>query len=222
MAILRNLAMAGAVAFGWRAQAQVAGPLRPYVTCHFDDGLAAVAKEPTPLAASGRTAMTLIGPKQVAIARGERVLFAYPGMDPFVQATIEQLPAKSFTQGKADLVSAFDKQIAAHDDVQRNYGLKPTINGYEAHGLDRKELSGSVQGVYLLIDDANHTVISIDFVNQPAGSPGFSSMDEYTKRRDSFLATYSRCVRANMHATATSAAPKATRPETKKTPARKS
>ena len=219
MGFAARLLLAGFIALSVAAQAQVAAPLRPYVTCHFDDGLAVVAKEPTPPAAAGRTAMTLVGPKAVAVTRGERVMFAYPGKDPFVRATIEQLPSKSFAQGKADLVSAFDKQIAAHDDVQRNYMLKPTINDYEAHGLDRKELGGTVEGVYLLVDDAHHTVISIDFLNPPAGVQGFSSMDEYTKQRDGFLAGYSSCVRANFRAaTSVPVAPKA---EPAKKPVRK-
>ncbi len=200
--------------------AQVAAPLRPYVTCRFDDGLAVLEKEPTPPAASGRTAMTLVGPKQVAITRGERLLFAYPDKSPFARATVEQLPAKSFAQGKADLVSAFDKLIASDDNVRRNYTLKPHINGYEAHGLDRKELGGTVLGIYMLVDDASRTVISIDFLNQPADERSFSSMDQYATMRDSFLTGYTSCIRANLHGVSAPTAAKS--PATTTAPAKKS
>ena len=195
------------------AFAQVPAPLRPYVACHFEDGLAVIEKEPTPPAASGRTAITLLGPKQVPITRGERLLFAYPDKSPFVRATIEQIPLKAYVQGKADLISAFDKLIAPDDNVQRNYMLKPQINGFAAEGFDKKELGGNVLGSYLLIDDATRSVVSIDFLNQPVDERSFSSLDEYTKLRDGFLAGYTACVRANLRAgtpaTAAGAAKKA-------------
>ncbi len=159
-------------------------------------------KEPTPAGASGRTAVTLIGPKQVPILRGERLLFAYPGQSPFARVLVEQLPAKSFPDGKANLVSAFDKLIAGDNTVERNYMLKPEINGFEAHGLDRKAIIGTVLGVYLLIDDAKQTVISIDFLNPPETERTYNSLQDYATLRDAFLTGYSSCVRAKLRANA--------------------
>ncbi len=49
-------------------------------------------------------------------------------------------------------------------------------------------------GFYLLFDDATHTVTTISFLNQQPPTR-LKTMEEYAALRDSFLASYTGCIR---------------------------
>jgi len=178
--------------------AQVAPTLRPYTTCKFDDGLAVTDLSPLPPGVQGRTVDTLTGKARVPLLRGERIMFSYPETDFFANVKVEQLPPNAFEQGKKDLIANFDHILVSGNDGARNmtYALKPTLNGFEVHGLDRLKLEGSTLGIYLLIDDRTHIVATVYFLNQSPLMRKFSTLDEYAKLRDHFLNAYTSCVHA--------------------------
>ncbi len=178
------------------AAAQVNPTLRPYTACKFDDDLAISNLTPLPRGVQGRTVVTLSGPRQVALLRGESMMFSYPGTDFFANVKVEQLPPSSFAQGKKDLIGNFDHILAGGDDSERNlnFALKPMLNGFEVYGLDRKKLEGATLGIYLLIDNRTHIVMTAYFLNQEPARRKFSSLTEYATLRDHFLAAYTSCV----------------------------
>jgi hypothetical protein len=180
------------------ALAQITPALRPYTACTFDDGLTVTDLSPLPPGVQGRTVDTLTGKARVPLLRGERVLFSYPETDFFANVKVEQLPPDAFEQGKKDLISNFDHILASGNDGARNmtYALKPTLNGFEVHGLDRLKLEGSTLGIYLLIDDRTHIVTTVYFPNQEPRMRKFSTLDEYANLRDHFLNAYTSCVHA--------------------------
>lgn len=167
--------------------------LSPYTACRFEDGLALSETLPLPSSAVGRTVETMHGTAHIPLLRGERLFFSYPATDPFAKVVVEQLPAGSFDESKADLVSNFD-QILSSDNGTRNYALKPTLNGFEIYGLDRSRLQGGAVGVYLLIDDRSGIVTTIYFLDASPGSRKFADIAEYTRLRDHFLNTYTTCL----------------------------
>ena len=142
-----------------------------------------------------RTVDTLRGPRNILMKDGVRVMFAYPNTDFYANLKAEQLPDESYEAEKADLISEEDKMLAADDTNSRNYALKPKMQGFEIYGIDRKKLEGGVLGAYLFFDDSTHVVTTIYFLNGEPGRRRFNDLTEYAKLRDSFLQSYTNCVR---------------------------
>jgi hypothetical protein len=65
------------------------------------------------------------------------------------------------------------------------------------HGNDLRKLAGSVLGMYVLLDDKAHVATTVYFLNQQAWQRKFRTMEEYGRLRDSFLKSYTGCVRVN-------------------------
>ncbi len=149
-----------------------------------------------------RTAQTFSGPKKIQLQDGVMAAFAYPGEQPFTNVKVELLPAATYSAEKSDLISEFDKINAAGNDTQRNYGIKPTLNGFEIQGFDRTALDGKVLGMYLLFDNVHHVATTAYFLNAPVGQRKFDSMSEYTALREGFLNAYTVCVRKALPGTA--------------------
>lgn len=173
----------------------VPASLRPYLSCKLPIGPDLVQHTMLPQAPMARTAQTFSGPKKIELMDGVMAAFAYPGEQPFANVKVELLPAATFTAEKTDLVSEFDKINAAGNDTQRNYGLKPTLNGFDIQGFDRTALDGKVLGIYLLFDNPRHVASTIYFLNAPVGQRKFDSLNDYTALREGFLNAYTVCVR---------------------------
>lgn len=173
----------------------VAAALRPYINCKLPIGPDLVQHASLPQAPMTRPAQTFTGPKNIRLVDGVFAAYAYPNTAPFANVKIELLPAATYSTEKADLISEFDKINAVGEDTQRNYGLKPTLNGFEIYGFDRSALDGKVLGIYLFFDNPHHVATTAYFLNAPAGQRKFSTITEYDQLRDGFLNAYTVCVR---------------------------
>ena len=142
-----------------------------------------------------RVAQTLTGPKPIRLVDGLIAAFAYSNTAPFANVKVELLPAASYTIEKSELISEFDKINATGEDTQRNYALKPTLNGFEIYGFDRKALDGRVLGIYLFFDNAHRVATTAYFLNAPEEQRRFSTVSEYDNLREAFLNAYTVCVR---------------------------
>lgn len=169
--------------------------LRPYVSCKLPLGPDLVQHTALPQAPMTRTAQTLTGPKPVRLVDGVFAAFAYPNAGPFANVKIELLPAANYAAEKADVISEFDAINAKGEDTQRNYALKPTLNGFEIYGFDRTALDGNVLGIYLLFDNPHHVATTAYFLNAPAALRKFQTVAEYSGLREAFLNAYTVCVR---------------------------
>ncbi len=183
------------------AQGQVAGrplaaALVPYTGCRLPAGPDVVEVTKLPAVPMTRTVETLRGPRNVLMEDGVRVMFAYPNTDFYANLKAEQLPGETYAAEKADLIGEEDKMLAADDTNSRNYALKPKMQGFEIYGIDRKKLEGGVLGAYLFFDDPTHVVTTIYFLNGEPGRRRFNDLAEYARLRDSFLASYTSCVRS--------------------------
>ena len=173
----------------------VAAPLRPYLGCKLPIGPELVDETALPQAPMARPAQTLLGPKKIQLMDGVFAAFAYPNLAPFANVKIELLPASTYSSEKTDLISEFDKINATGEDTQRNYALKPALNGFEIYGFDRTALDGRVLGIYLFFDNVHHVATTTYFLNAPAGQRKFNSVTEYNGMREGFLNAYTLCVR---------------------------
>ena len=172
----------------------VPAALRPYLGCKLPGGPQLVQHTLLPHAPMTRAAQTLTGPKAIRLVDGTLAAFAFPNSAPFANVKIEQLPASAYTAEKADLISEFDKINAKGEDTQRNYALKPTLNGFEIYGFDRTALDGNVLGIYLFFDNTHHIATTAYFLNAPQGQRRFSTIADYSDLRQHFLNDYTACV----------------------------
>ena len=212
--------LAAFVAFPLSAQTPAHAPasnrpapalLRPYLSCKLPLGPELVQHTALPQAPMTRTAQTLTGPKPIRLVDGVFAAFAYPNAGPFANVKIEQLPAANYVAEKNDVISEFDAINAKGEDTQRNYALKPTLNGFEIYGFDRTVLDGQVLGIYLFFDNVHHVSTTAYFLNAPESLRKFHSVAEYTELRESFLNAYTVCVRKQLSGTPAAAAKPATR-----------
>ena len=145
-----------------------------------------------------RTARTLTGPRPVRLVDGVFAAFGYPDAGPFANVKIELLPAATYSAEKADVISEFDAINAKGEDTQRNYALKPTLNGFEIYGFDRTALDGNVLGIYLFFDNLHHVATTAYFLNAPESLRKFGTVAEYNGLREAFLNAYTVCVRKQL------------------------
>ncbi len=165
-----------------------------------------------------RAAQTLNGPKKIHLVDGIFAAYGYPNSAPFANVKVEQLPSAGYLAEKADLISEFDKINATGEDTQRNYALKPTLNGFEIYGFDRTGLDGKVLGIYLFFDNPRHVATTAYFLNAPDGQRKFNNITEYNGLREGFLNAYTVCLRTKLGGGATVAGPKPpAKPATKTT-----
>jgi hypothetical protein len=191
--ILRTLVLTLTFASFCHSQ-QPRDPLARYAACDMPDGPAVVETAPLGAGVTSRPVHTLKGRQTLAVEAGRRIVFAYPGEDPYANLKAEHLPAASYADEKRMLIEDFDSTLAAGDSfTTRNYALKPKLNRFEIYGLDQSRLEGSVLGIYLFFDDIRHDAITIYFLNQEP-KKRFHTVEEYTRLRDDFLENYTYCL----------------------------
>lgn len=176
----------------------VAPALKPYISCKLPIGPDLLQYTSLPEAPMTRPAQTLTGPKSIKLMDGLISAYAFPQSAPFANVKVELLPASSYATEKSDLISEFDAIHAKGEDTQRNAALKPTLNGFDIYGFDRKALDGKVLGIYLFFDNAHRVATTAYFLNAPSGQRKFATIAEYSNLRDGFLNAYTVCVRKQL------------------------
>ena len=172
--------------------------LRPYISCKLPIGPELVQYTSLPQAPLTRPARTLTGPREIKLEDGLMSAYAFPGSAPFANVKVELLPAASYKTEKADVISEFDAIHAKGEDTERNPALKPTLNGFEIYGFDRKALDGNVLGIYLFFDNVHRVATTAYFLNAPAAQRKFATVNDYDNLRDGFLNAYTVCVRKQL------------------------
>ena len=178
----------------------VTATLKPYISCKLPIGPNLLQYTSLPQAPFTRPAQTLTGPKEIKLMDGLMSAYAFPQTAPFVNVKVELLPASTYSTEKSDLISEFDAIHAKGEDTERNPALKPTLNGFEIYGFDRKALGDRVQllGMYLFFDNAHRVATTAYFLNALAGQRKFNTISEYDNLRDGFLNAYTVCVRKQL------------------------
>jgi hypothetical protein len=173
--------------------------LKAYGSCQFPDGLQVTGVEPMPDDVHERPVQIHGVTKSVPLLDGRRITFAYPGEQPYASVKLELLPAADWIENRKLLLADFDDIVASDKNVTRSNSHAP-LSGFSVNGLDRTNLtSGTTLGIYMLMDDRTHTVLTAYFLNPSAKK--FKSPEEYGRMRDTFLYNYTHCIRSNQNAT---------------------
>lgn len=175
----------------------VSAALKPYLSCKLPGGPELVQTTPLPQTPVTRKAVTLTGTKEITISDGAFSAFSFPGSAPFANVKSELLPATRYSTEKSDMISEFDAINAKGENTQRNYALKPTLNGFEIYGFDRTAITPDEQllGMYVFFDNPHHIATTAYFLNAPAAQRRFSTIQDYNGLRESFVNAYTLCVR---------------------------
>jgi hypothetical protein len=174
-------------------RAQLPARFAPYEHCTIANGPTLIEDTPLAQGVEGRTVKTVMGAKNVPLAGGTRLLYAWPGTEPFANVKVEAIPADGYRQARLDLTDNFQQILTADDSSERNYALKPRLNGLEIYGLDRKKLEGGVLGIYIFFNERSHIITTVYFLNQEPNLRKFQSLQEYAALRDAFLESFTAC-----------------------------
>lgn len=195
LAVLLAVSSFAAVA---HAQAPKEFPeLRPYEACSFPDGLTVADVQPMPADIHDRPAKTKQGEKTIPLLAGRRISFAYPGAATYASVKVELLPPDNYAVNKRYLLEDFDDIVASDKGVARNTNRAPRLSAFNVVGLDRKEVTGTTLGIYMLMDDTTHVVTTVYLLNPKQSN--FKTVEDYARQRDTFLYNYTRCIRNNQN-----------------------
>lgn len=194
LALLLAVSPLAAVA---QAQAPKEFPeLKAYESCSFPDGLAVADIQPMPADIHDRPAKTKQGDKTVPLLAGRRISFAYPGAATYASVKVELLPPDNYAVNKRYLQEDFDDIVASDKGVVKST-RQPRLSAFSITGLDRKEITGTTLGIYMLMDDATHVVTTVYLLNPKQSN--FKTTADYARQRDTFLYNYTRCIRNNQN-----------------------
>lgn len=169
--------------------------LKPYQSCSFPDGLQVSDVSAMPSAVKDRPVQMHGTTATVPLLAGQRILFAYPGADPYASVKVELLPEAGFAANRKLLLEDFDDILASDKHVAKNTTRKSPMSGFAVTGLDRDALDKNTLGIYLLIDDHTRIVTTIYLLNPEKNK--IKSLADYARMRDTFLYNYTRCIRNN-------------------------
>ena len=137
-----------------------------------------------------RTVSTSKGEQKIKVMRRINFYIAYGGI-PFINFKAERL-GDSYAQDKQLLLDGL-KMLSVEPDTDTAVPLPAATEGFEVYGINRRQLSGTVLGAYLLFNDADRTVITLYLMNTSPSTPRFHTMKEYGTLRDDFLMAYITC-----------------------------
>ena len=176
-------------ALGAPAQS-AADTFTPYTACSLPSGPSVTDTAPLAPGLTERTVKTRRGNATVTLLDGRTITFAFPKEDAYARVTVETVQPGNYAQARATLIDNFEYTLSSGENI-RNEKLKSRLNGFAVQGFDHLKREGTVLGLYLLLDDATHTAITIDFLN----ATHFKTMEEYATLRDHFLDAYTTCIR---------------------------
>ena len=179
-------------------------PLKPYTACKVSGGLKVVEVARRKDKSNFRTVTTDKGEEKVSVVDGYRVMFSYPDL-PYYYANvkIEQSDPQSYADDKERVINQLKRYASIKQATKMIFADKTMLNGFEHYGIDRDVIDvGGQVGTHLLLDDANHLIITLYFLNQQVGrslllpnNRRFNTIEEYIALRDDFLNRYSECLR---------------------------
>jgi len=136
-----------------------------------------------------RTVSTSKGKRKIEVSRRLNFYLSYGGT-PFINLKAERL--ENYAQDKQALIDGL-RVLGNEPDTDRVDPWPKPIGNFEVYGVNRRQLSGTVLGSYLLFKDADMTVITLYLMNSSPETGWVHTMKEYGALRDDFLTAYTTC-----------------------------
>lgn len=176
--------------------AQEQRPLETYTNCALGDSfqIRQVDRLPGPMS---RPVKTKDGEQSVALEDGYRVLITYDETEPFVNLKAEQLAKASYERTKLILIDVLAEMAKGTGDMESNTPVHLQMGSFDVYGVNRKVLQGGVLSAYTLFRHADHTAVTIYFLNDDPAVRKFKTVEQYRAIRDDFLKRYTSCFAGN-------------------------
>lgn len=195
------------------AQSSKSDPLKPYTTCKVPGGLKIKEVTRRPAGADRFREVETNKKEKVSVVDGYRVMFAYPDL-PYYYANvkIEQSAPESYEQDKLILIDQLKYYTTTKEATGMIFTDKVLLNDFEHYGLDRDKIDvGGQVGTHVLFYNPGHLVVTIYFLNQSkaifANNRRFETIEQYRELRDTFLNSYSECLKSKTTSVAKSVPP---------------
>lgn len=137
-----------------------------------------------------RTVSTSKGERKIEVMRRINFYLAYGGI-PFINFKAERL-GNNYLQDKQALIDGL-RMLGDEPDTDMTVPWPKPIGNFEVYGVNRRQLSGTVVGSYLLFKDADRTVITLYLMNSSPETSNLHTMKKYGALRDDFLMAYTTC-----------------------------
>jgi hypothetical protein len=195
--VLLALSLACAAA---AAQAQTSAKLKPFASCEgFGGGVRVKRETPRPASEPPYREVTAKGEtRRISVIDGVRVVYAYPGKEPFADVKAEASDPAKYAEDKRELQRMFEAVAATEGP-----GAYKTITGrgYTGQEVVKPALGGSFVGITQLFFDAEKVVVSIYFPyfpQIPASALSFGTHAQFVALRDAFVRGYLDCLGRNL------------------------
>ena len=186
------LALACAAAGAWADNSEV---LKRYSFCEgFADGVRIVRQNRRPADEPPWREVTAKGEtRKVSVIDGMRIIYGWPGKDPFADVKVEMADRAKYPEDKRVLARMMDA-VGRTEKA----GALTTLQGrgYTGQEVVKAELAGATLAITQLFFDADKVVVSIYFPNTaPIGEArNFSNHAQFVARRAAFVRGYLECI----------------------------
>jgi hypothetical protein len=169
--------------------------LKRYSFCEgFADGVRIVRQNRRPADEPPWREVTAKGEtRKVSVIDGMRIVYGWPGKDPFADVKVEMADPVKYPEDKRVLARMMDAVGRAE-----KAGALTTLQGrgYTGQEVVKAELAGATLAITQLFFDADKVVVSIYFPNTaPIGEArNFSNHAQFAARRAAFVRGYLECI----------------------------
>ena len=169
--------------------------LKRYSFCEgFADGVRIVRQNRRPAEEPPWREVTAKGEtRKVSVIDGMRVIYGWPGKDPFADVKVEMADPAKYPEDKrvlSRMMDAVGRSEAA--------GTLTTLQGrgYTGQEVVKPELAGATLGITQLFFDADKVVVSIYFPNAHAigETRNYANHAQFVARRAAFVRGYLECI----------------------------
>lgn len=175
--------------------------LKPFTTCELDNGLKIVQVDRLPKDVKSRNVTTSKGEQAISLADGYRVMVSYnENKDWFANIKVEKSVTADYEQDKERVIENLKWAASTSKELESQEPIKISFGEYEGYGTSKRTLIGNMLGIYVLLSDVDHTIITFYFINQNPKRKRFQTIEEWRILRDEFLKTYTTCVKNNRSA----------------------
>ena len=180
------------------AAAQAAPPdLRLYASCDgFADGIRIKRQTVRPVDEPPYREVTAKGViRRISVIDGIRVVYAWPGKDPFADLKVEASDPAKYAEDKRELRRMFE--AAAQSEGP---GAYKTLEGrgYTGQEVVKPALGGSMFAITQLFFDADKVIVSIYFPSVPEIGRSFANHAQFVDLRAKFMRGYLACIGRNV------------------------
>lgn len=137
-----------------------------------------------------RAVSTPKGQRKIEVMRRINFYLSYGGV-PFINLKAERL-GDNYVKDKQALIDGL-RMLGDEPDTDKVTPWPKAIGNFEVYGVNRRQLSGTVLGSYLLFKDADKTVVTIYLMNSSPETTWIHKMKEYAALREDFLTSYTTC-----------------------------